>query len=116
MPSSSDYEAYQARRRQELWALLGDLPPFTAPGARLLRSERHDGFDLEHLELELNGLEPAPAYLLLPHRRAEPAPGLLYLHAHGGTYALGKEELRRGRDVMEAYAPELARRGIVTLA
>jgi dienelactone hydrolase len=111
-----DFLARQAQRRRDLLALLGDLPPHRPPTAKLRKTERLDGFDLEHLEMDLNGVEAVPAYLLLPKHRPNPAPALLYLHAHGGNYDLGKEELVRGRDVMKSYAPELARRGIVTLA
>src|SRR5262250_3292972 len=90
------FAEYQQRRRQELWALLGDLPKPRPPAAKLLKTERKDGYILEHLELDLNGIEPAPALLLLPDQRAPRAPGLLYIHAHGGTYELGKEELVEG--------------------
>jgi Abhydrolase family len=112
----TQYASHQTQRRRELWQLLGDLPQHRTPTARVLGREKHDGFDLERLELQLNGVEPVPAYLLLPHHRPKRAPAMLYLHAHGGTYDLGKEELLRGRDVMKPYATELARRGIVTLA
>ncbi len=107
----------QARRRAELWGLLGDLPPRDRPiGAKLVSKDRGHGYTLEHLLLDLNGLEEVPALLLLPDKRAAKAPGLLYIHAHGGTYELGKEELVQGRAVLEAYAPVLAEKGIVTLA
>lgn len=116
-PASQPFFARQASRREELWSLLGELPPRDrAVSARLLRSEEHDGYVLEHLELDLNGLEPAPALLLIPKLRRSKAPGLLYIHAHGGTYDVGKEELLVGRQVLPAYAPVLAQRGIVTLA
>ena len=85
------------------------------PTAKLVKSEKRDGYTLEHLELDLNGIEPVPAYLLLPDKRQK-APGLLYIHAHGGTYDLGKEELLKGRKVLPAYAPVCAEKGIVTLA
>ncbi len=111
-----EFLAHQARRRQELWGLLGDLPPPRSPQARLLKTTRHEGYTLEHLELDLNGLEPVPAYLLLPDQRPARAPGLLYLHAHGGTYELGKDELLQGRAELAAYAPVCAAKGLVTLA
>jgi len=57
-----------------------------------------------------------PAYLLLPDKRAHPAPGLLYIHWHGGTYGVGKEELLTGQKGLPAYAPVCAAKGIVTLA
>jgi hypothetical protein len=110
------FAARQAERRKELWGLLGDLPAKQAPTAKLLKTTRHDGYTLEHLEMDLNGIEPVPALLLLPDKRARRAPGLLYLHAHGGTYELGKEELISGRKVLPAYAPVCAAKGLVTLA
>jgi hypothetical protein len=107
----------QVKRRQELWSLLGDLPREHQPRpTRVISVEQGPGYTLEHLELDLNGLEPVPALLLIPERRQAKAPGLLYIHAHGGTYNLGKEELLRGRDVLPAYAPVCAELGLVTLA
>lgn len=115
--SGESFRDYQVRRRVELWNLLGDLPPRDRPVTpRLLKTTQHDGYRLEHLELDLNGIEPVPALLLLPEKRQPKAPGLVYIHAHGGTYDLGKEELLKGRAVLKAYAPVCAEKGIVTLA
>jgi hypothetical protein len=115
--TSEEFAAHQQRRRDELWTLLGDLPWDHRPAApRVLKTERHDGFTLEYLTLDLNPFEAVPALLLLPDRRADPAPGLLYIHAHGGTYPMGKDELLAGRDVLPAYAPLCAEKGLVTLA
>jgi hypothetical protein len=114
--SKDEFAAFQARRRKELWGLLGDLPPPRAPKAKLLKSEKRPGYVLEHLELDLNGIEPVPAYCLVPDKRANPAPGLLYIHWHGGMYHVGKEELLVGQKVLPAYAPVLAEKGIVALA
>jgi hypothetical protein len=66
---------------------------------------------LEHRELDLKGIEPVPAILLIPEKLQKPAPGLLYIHAHGGTYELGKEELLKGRNVLPAYAHVVAEKG-----
>lgn len=110
------FAAYQEKRRQELWGLLGDLPPKRKPEARLLKTERGPGYTLEHLELELNELEPVPALLLVPEKRQEPAPGLLYIHSHGDNYDMGKEEMLCGLDVMHPYAQVCVERGLVTLA
>jgi hypothetical protein len=114
--ADKDFEDRQARRRKELWGLLGDLPKKRAPKSKLLKTTRGDGYLLEHLELDLNGVEAVPAYLLIPDKRPKKAPGLLYIHAHGGTYGLGKEELILGRKVLPAYAPVCAAKGLVTLA
>ena len=114
--SPAEFAAHQARRRSELWGLLGDLPEPKAPTGRVLTIEKHEGFTLQRLELELNGLQAVPALLLIPDKRAARAPGVLYIHWHGGNYADGKEEMLTGRPVLPAYAPVYARMGIVALA
>jgi hypothetical protein len=114
---AESFAAVQVERRRELWSLLGDLPRQHRSGpARVLKTEKHEGYTLERLILDLNGEEPVPALLLVPDKRQTPAPGLLYMHWHGGMYDLGKEQLLRGVDAQPAYAPVLAERGIVTLA
>ena len=56
-------------RRKELWSLLGDLPWKHRPAApRLLKTEKHDGYALERLVLDLNGEEEVPALLLIPEK------------------------------------------------
>jgi dienelactone hydrolase len=111
------FHSYQERRRRELWNLLGDLPWQHLPQpAKLVGKEERAGYTLEKLVLDLNGLEPVPALMLIPHERHTPAPGLLYIHWHGGMYALGKEQLLKGVEVQPAYAAMCAEKGIVTLA
>src|SRR5262252_8025462 len=88
------FAVIEAQRRRELWSLLGELPGQHGPGpAKVLRTEKHEGYTLERLILDLNGEEPVPALLLIPDKRQTPAPGLLYVHWHGGMYDLGKEQL-----------------------
>ena len=111
------FAAGQSHRRKELWSLLGDLPWQHRSGpAKLVKTEEHDGYKLEHLVLDLNGQEPVPALLLIPDKRQTPAPGLLYIHWHAGMYELGKEQLLKGVAVQPAYAPVCAEKGLVTLA
>ncbi len=115
--SKKEFASYQQKRRRELWSLLGGLPLKHRPKPpKLLKTEQGAGYTLEHLELDLNGIEPVPALLLIPEHRQKRAPGLLYIHAHGGTYELGKEELLKGRRVLPAYAPMVAEKGVITLA
>ena len=105
------FEEHQKVRRDELWSLLGDLPVQKKPPApRVVSTEKHDGYTLERLALDLNGIEPAPALLLIPDKRQSP------IHWHGGMYSLGKEQLLRGVDVQPAYAPVCVEKGLVTLA
>jgi dienelactone hydrolase len=115
--SNSAFSSYQVRRRKDLWSLLGDLPwQYRASPPKLIKTEKHDGYTLERLVLDLNGIEPVPALLLIPDKRQSPAPGLLYIHWHGGMYGLGKEQLLLGVDVQPPYAAICAEKGLVTLA
>jgi hypothetical protein len=111
------FQAFQARRRKELWSLLGDLPWQHQPGPpQVVKTEKHDGYTLQRLVLDLNGLEPVPALLLIPDKLQKSAPGMLFIHWHGGMYDLGKEQLLVGADAQPAYAPVCAEKGVVTLA
>jgi Abhydrolase family len=115
--SKTEFSTYQVKRRRELWNLLGDLPLKHKPKPpKQIKTEKGPGYTLEHLELDLNGIEPVPALLLIPDKRQKPAPSLLYIHWHGGTYPIGKKELLQGHKVLPAYAPVVTEKGIVTLA
>jgi len=116
-PPGSAFRDRQSKRRQELWSLLGELPWKHQPGpAKTICVERHAGYSLERLVLDLNGMEKVPAILLVPETRPPKAPGLLYIHWHGGMYDLGKEQLLTGVDQQPAYAPYCVDNGIVALA
>lgn len=105
-------------RRRELFALLGDLPPRDGPvEAREIGVEEREGYILETLVLDLNGVEPVPAYLARPKDLPGPLPVVLYNHAHGGDYALGKDELIAGRPALQRppYAEVLTGLGYAAL-
>jgi dienelactone hydrolase len=106
-------------RRRELWNLLGDLPDRgRRVEARKISEEERPGYTLEKLLLEVNGLEPAPAYFVKPKKLAGRVPAILYNHAHGGNYKLGKDELLRGHGdyiQMPPYAELLASLGYCAL-
>jgi dienelactone hydrolase len=115
--AGDDFRLNQQHRRQELWGLLGDLPWDRKPAPpQLVRTEKHDGYTLERWILDLNGIEPVPALLLIPDHRQNPAPGLLFIHWHAGQYDLGKEQLLQGVSVQPAYAPVCVEKGLITLA
>lgn len=106
------------QKREALYALLGDLPPRHRPiSAETVRKEIRDGYVLETLVLDLNGLEGVPAYLALPNGEITNAPAILYNHAHGGDYELGKGELIRGRSALQSppYAQALTDLGYCVL-
>lgn len=107
----------QESRRRELYSLLGDLPNRDRPiSCRVLSVSEERTYILERLVLDLNGIESVPAYFVRPLTDG-PYPCVLYNHAHGGDYQLGKDELIRGRDLLQQppYAETLARQGIATL-
>src|SRR5438128_1623646 len=111
--------ASPAARRAELYAMLGELPARERPiSATLVDREERDGYTLERLVLDLNGIEPVPAYFTRPREARGRLPVVLYNHAHGGDYVLGKDELLNGRAALQRppYAEALAVRGYAALA
>jgi dienelactone hydrolase len=82
--------------RSKLWELLGDLPAAErAVSARLLKQETFDGYELETLLLDLNGMELVPAYFAKPQEGEGPYPLVVFNHSHGGNYGNGRKELIR---------------------
>jgi len=105
-------------RRQQLYRLLGDLPdPARKVSATQLAVETRHSYVLEKLILDLNGIEPVPAYFVRPSEQDGPLPAILYNHAHGLDYVLGKDELLKGRAELQQppYAEELTRHGYAAL-
>jgi dienelactone hydrolase len=109
----------QEARRRELYSLLGDLPDRGRPVAvAKVAEETRGGYTVEKLVLDLNGREPVPAYFVRPSEGEGPYPVVLYNHAHGGDYELGKDELLDGRPALQRppYADALTARGYAALA
>ena len=105
-------------QRRALYALLGDLPEREREiGAELVSRVEEPGYVLEQLVLDLNGIEAVPAYMALPKEHDGKLPVVLYNHAHGGDYVLGKDELVRGRQAVQAppYAEALTSAGCAVL-
>ncbi|WP_018885996.1 dienelactone hydrolase family protein [Paenibacillus massiliensis] len=76
----------------QLRLLLGDLPAERPINATTLKVEEHEGFRLESLLLDLNGLEPVPAYVAVPLQGKGPFPLVVFNHSHGGNYTNGRKE------------------------
>ena len=103
-----------ARRR--LLALLGDLPPRDGvPDGRRLDVAARGDTVVERWSLDLNGRERVPALVVSP---PSPRAVVLYCHAHGNRFDIGKEELVAGRPALASppYADALAAIGIAALA
>lgn len=107
-----------AGRCDELYGLLGDLPPRSRPlGVEVIGREERSGYRVEKLVLDLNGAEPVPAYFVRPANTSGALPAVLYNHAHGVDYVLGKDELLRGREILQQppYAEVLTKLGYAVL-
>jgi dienelactone hydrolase len=105
-------------RREELRRLLGDWPTCPAvPTVLKVDEDERPDYVLETLLLDLNGQEQVPAYFARPRGAPGRRPVVLYNHAHGGDYALGKDELIRGRTALQQppYAEALTRQGYAVL-
>jgi dienelactone hydrolase len=104
--------------RRQLHELLGDLPDRSRPIRVISRATRASpGYDLETLLLDLNGLEPVPAYFVRPRGATGRLPTVLFNHSHGGEYQIGKDELFNGRTYMlkPGYATPLVEQGYAVL-
>lgn len=94
---SADREA----RKAQLYGLLGDLPDRHRDiSATKVGEEEREAYVLEKLVLDLNGIESVPAYFTRPRGSGGPFPTILYNHAHGSDYVLGKDELLLGRGAL----------------
>jgi dienelactone hydrolase len=108
----------QEQQRIQLYNLLGDLPDRAyLVSAELIEVSEHDGYSLEKLLLSLNGIERVPAYFVKPLHVTGRVPCILYNHAHGADYVLGKDELLVGRDALQSpsYAKALTQNGYAAL-
>jgi acetyl esterase/lipase len=103
-------------RRAELYGLLGELPDRRRPIRATKRSEdTRDSYVLETWELDLNGIEPVPAYVARPATVSGRLPAVLFNHSHGGGYKIGKQEFIDGRSYLqpEPYARVFTRLGCI---
>lgn len=106
-----------AALRNRLAGLLG--PGFPGPGFRSVThrgSTDCHGWLLEDLLFETATGEAIAALFLRPPDGHAPVPALVYCHAHGNRYTLGREELTQGRPSLQgAYAGDLVALGVAAL-
>jgi hypothetical protein len=99
--TASGATASLPKRSKDLYALLGKLPPRDRKvSARLVSTEDRGAYTLETLVLDLNGIEPAPAYFARPKGKTGRLPTVLFNHSHGGGYKIGKSEFTEGREYL----------------
>jgi dienelactone hydrolase len=99
-------------RRKLLYGLMGDLPARNRPiNARSEGTEDRGAFLLERLVLDVNGLEPAPAYFVKPKNAPPRMPAILFNHWHGGEYKLGKDEMLRPKTGIPSWAEAITAQG-----
>jgi dienelactone hydrolase len=106
-----------ASRRRALYSLMGALPPRDRRiGAKLVATEDMGSFERERLVLDLNGIEPVPAYFIRPKGLKAKGPSILFNHWHGGEYKLGKDEMMRPKaGGVPSYAQDLTDAGYTAL-
>lgn len=76
----------------------------------------HEDYLLERWRLRLRPGDVAVPAIVTRPKGAGRTPGVLYCHAHGNRYGIGKEELVAGRPaLLRPYASDLARSGLAAL-
>jgi dienelactone hydrolase/lysophospholipase L1-like esterase len=116
--SSNDWTEARRETHKLVVQSLGDLPPRPAPlQAKLVSREVRSGYTLEKVSIP-NGVDnTVSALLLIPDRRVEPAPAILWLHSstpdktqiiipntNGGQESLGEAFVRAGYVVLSPDA------------
>lgn len=100
-----------------LASLLGET--WSAPDIRLVQRRGLNAYHdwvLEDLIFANSAGEEIPAYFIRPPDGHGPVPALVYAHAHGGKYAMGREELTQGRGSLQGpYGAALAQMGCASL-
>jgi dienelactone hydrolase len=90
-----------------------DQHPLVPKSAKI---ETRDGYVLETLGFETAVGESVRGFLTRPLESVGPLPAVLYIHAHGGNYDIGAEELLSGRAALLSPLGALfARGGMVAL-
>lgn len=111
-----EWTAQRETARATIRRLMGELPPLFAPEVRVHQIERRDGYTLETFSFHNGADDTVHGYTLIPDGLTAPAPGILYLHAHGGNYGRGKDELFRECPMGVSPVSDLMAAGYVVLA
>jgi dienelactone hydrolase len=111
-----EWQVVRQQIRAKLWTLLGYMPPIFTPQPTVVSRELRDGYVLEKIQFENGAGADVPGWVLIPDG-AHRAPAILYNHAHGGDYTIGKKEIFEDRyDLHNQIGIEFVKRGYVVLA
>ncbi len=117
-PDSPQADA-RARLRQLLgWDRFSSSMAVADARSELRAPASGPSIEVEDLTFVLDTGESIPAYLVKPAGLAAGVrlPAVLYCHAHGKRYGIGRSELLEGRPALrEAYAWDLVQRGCAAL-
>lgn len=108
----------QDRARSRLYKLLGKLPDRNRPvSGKMLNIRNCEDYVLEQLVLDLNGIEPVPAYFVKPVTDVKKFPVIVFNHAHGSKYDVGKDELLLKQNALsgKSWAEILTSHGFAVL-
>ncbi len=104
--------------REQVKRLLGSWSETREPPVATLIDQKESGGQVvESLRISAGPGDPIPALLFRPVSVEAPSPAILYCHAHGGRYEIGKDELSQGRPALAdpPYGPVLAELGLTVL-
>src|SRR5512134_3394593 len=112
-------EAWEVARQQAraiLWRLLGELPPMFTPQPTVVETQHADGYTRRKITFDNGAGAMVYGYLLVPDGDNTPKPAILYNHAHGGKYHIGKDELLQDTLIGTPPGAAFVREGYVVLA
>ena len=83
IPAMAQSDSEKAVQRKKLYGLLGKLPDRNRPiKVQVVSREETGEVIIEQLVLDLNGLEPVPAYFIKPKNSIGKIPVVLFNHSH----------------------------------
>lgn len=102
--------------RERLKGLLGSPAGGVTLSAQTVTTRPCHGWHLDDLTFTTSQSKTIPAYFLHPPAGHAPVPAIIYAHAHGNNYAVGRDELIDGRPALQRpYAADLVKAGIAAL-
>lgn len=103
-------------RRTVLGLLGGEVGTLRPSEVTVRTSQAEDGWVTEDLAFRIDGGDEISAWFLRPAKAPGPTPAVLYCHAHGGRYDIGRNEIFDGRAALQSpYAADLLGLGCAVL-